>query len=254
MPIYPVDISYNAPITELVAEQGSDSVAKKTLTLGVCELVEANIPRLNTGLSSKLDIYPASSVEDYLKRHNLYSGKYRDAHEDIVLSPAHGRIRFGGDSEDQVGGNFVYVPDGDYIGDDKFSYKVGVDGREVLIYYYIHVIDYPKYATAYNYTGFDTYKRECGEHGNGGEAWKISSFPNQNNIPQSFTQITHAVPLYFSDLPATALAHTLGSGVAAQITLDTTAAGHGWFIDYTPYLNEEFLPTANPNEWIAKPG
>ena len=38
------------------------------------------------------------------------------------------------------------------------------------------------------------------------------------------------------------------------ITLDTTAAGHGWFIDDSPLENEEFLPTANPNEWVAKAG
>ena len=38
------------------------------------------------------------------------------------------------------------------------------------------------------------------------------------------------------------------------ITLDTNAAGHGWFIDTTPGDNEEFLPTSNPNEWVARPG
>ncbi|MDR0716824.1 MAG: hypothetical protein LBF50_05345 [Azoarcus sp.] len=27
-----------------------------------------------------------------------------------------------------------------------------------------------------------------------------------------------------------------------------------WFIDATPYLNEEWLPTSNPYEWQAKPG
>jgi hypothetical protein len=40
------------------------------------------------------------------------------------------------------------------------------------------------------------------------------------------------------------LAQTMG----AKITLDTDAAGYGWFIDYTPYLNEEWLPTSNPYE------
>ncbi|MBU0500349.1 MAG: cadherin-like domain-containing protein [Gammaproteobacteria bacterium] len=54
----------------------------------------------------------------------------------------------------------------------------------------------------------------------------------------------------FTDLPPA----TLGQTTAQQITLDTDAANHGWYIDYTPYLNEEFLPTSNPNEWIAKPG
>ena len=35
---------------------------------------------------------------------------------------------------------------------------------------------------------------------------------------------------------------------------DDNAAGHTWFIDPTPSLNEEWLPTSNPNEWVAKIG
>jgi hypothetical protein len=60
--------------------------------------------------------------------------------------------------------------------------------------------------------------------------------------------------LSMAELGGSALAQTVGTGATAQITLDTTAAGHGWYIDYIPYLNEEYLPTSNPLEWIAKPG
>lgn len=62
------------------------------------------------------------------------------------------------------------------------------------------------------------------------------------------------LPIFYSDLPGAAVGNVIGQGAFAQMLLDTTAAGHGWFIDYTPYLNEEFLPTSNPNEWVAKPG
>jgi hypothetical protein len=55
-------------------------------------------------------------------------------------------------------------------------------------------------------------------------------------------------------LSGASVAQTTGTGPTAQITLDTNAAGYGWFIDYTPYLNEEWLPTSNPHEWQAKPG
>lgn len=58
----------------------------------------------------------------------------------------------------------------------------------------------------------------------------------------------------FAVLRDATLAQTTGTGPTATITLDTDAAGHGWFIDYTPFLNEEYLPTSNPYEWIAKPG
>jgi predicted Zn-dependent protease len=58
----------------------------------------------------------------------------------------------------------------------------------------------------------------------------------------------------FANLPGTAVGETKGEGADATIILDTDAAGHGWFIDYTSYLNDEFLPTSNPNEWVAKAG
>ena len=62
-------------------------------------------------------------------------------------------------------------------------------------------------------------------------------------------------PIYqMENLPGFILAQSTGSGAYAQITLDTDAAGHGWHIDQTPYLNDEYLPTSNPNLWIAREG
>jgi hypothetical protein len=46
----------------------------------------------------------------------------------------------------------------------------------------------------------------------------------------------------------------LGHSNALGITLDDDANGYGWYVDLTPGLNEEFLPTANPYEWKARPG
>lgn len=60
----------------------------------------------------------------------------------------------------------------------------------------------------------------------------------------------NGVTLSFADLPDAAVGQTTGT----TITLDTTAAGHGWYIDSTPTDNTEYLPTSNPNEWIAKSG
>jgi hypothetical protein len=90
--------------------------------------------------------------------------------------------------------------------------------------------------------------------------WKISLLPSQETddlaswlrlISLSTLLVdTTSVWASFADLPGASLAQTTGS----QITLDTTAAGHGWFIDYTPYLNEEWLPTSNPYEWQPKLG
>lgn len=58
------------------------------------------------------------------------------------------------------------------------------------------------------------------------------------------------VSLNFANLANSAVGETTGH----SITLDDDGAGHGWFIDSTPEANDEFLPTSNPNEFIAKPG
>jgi hypothetical protein len=60
----------------------------------------------------------------------------------------------------------------------------------------------------------------------------------------------NSVSVSFTDLSGSALGQTNANG----ITLDTNASGYGWFIDTTPSLNEEWLPTSNPNEWVAKEG
>jgi len=59
----------------------------------------------------------------------------------------------------------------------------------------------------------------------------------------------------FNDIPGAAVAQTAGEGANAQITLDPTAAGNGWYIDPTPVdSTDDYLPTSNPNLWQAKAG
>ena len=59
----------------------------------------------------------------------------------------------------------------------------------------------------------------------------------------------------FSDLASTAVGETTGEGLTAQITLDTNAAGHNWYIDPTPLDNtDDYLPTSDATVWKAKAG
>jgi len=59
----------------------------------------------------------------------------------------------------------------------------------------------------------------------------------------------------FADLAGSSVGQTTGEGLNANITLDPTAAGHGWYIDPTPLDNtDDYLPTSNPNIWRAKAG
>jgi hypothetical protein len=59
----------------------------------------------------------------------------------------------------------------------------------------------------------------------------------------------------FSDLAGTAVGQTNGGGANVSITLDTNAAGHGWYVDATPWDNtDDYLPTADEGVWQAKAG
>jgi hypothetical protein len=51
---------------------------------------------------------------------------------------------------------------------------------------------------------------------------------------------------YVADLPGLILSQSSGN----QIYIDADAAGHGWFIDETPYINEEFK--FKRKHWVAK--
>jgi len=70
-----------------------------------------------------------------------------------------------------------------------------------------------------------------------------------SSIAQTIIGIS-GITLNIADLPGGAVGQTVGT----NITLDDNAAGNGWFIDTTPWDNSEFLPTSNPNEWVAKAG
>ena len=85
----------------------------------------------------------------------------------------------------------------------------------------------------------------------------------------------------FRDLTGSAVGETVGEGANAVITLDTDTAGHGWYIgglttedrgqvrrtqdggqatelgmlsSVFSHQSSDWLPTSNPNEWVARAG
>jgi hypothetical protein len=46
----------------------------------------------------------------------------------------------------------------------------------------------------------------------------------------------------------------VGETTGTSITLDINAAGYGWYVDPNPASNADFLPTSDPNVWMAKAG
>lgn len=139
-----------------------------------------------------------------------------------------------------------YEPDEGYLGKDYVVLQVEGNGYKVQIRYYIAVTD-----DMGETKNTDPVCKET----NGGHWWKISLNPAPDYTSDiqpllTFTGISGSVAVDIADLPGAAVAQTTGQTIA----LDNTAAGNGWFIDATPADNAEYLPTSNPNQWIAKAG
>jgi hypothetical protein len=158
----------------------------------------------------------------------------------------------------------MYLPKKGYLGKDRVDLLVeGKDdlGRSVAmtLRYYINVLteeDWSK-AASDNRGYAHAIKKYCGTTKH---LWRIAQpSADDYNSPDSWYRATSLQALLsgakdaltgFSDLSGASLGQTTGN----WITLDTNAAGYDWYIDYTPYLNEEYLPTSSPYEWKAVPG
>ena len=146
----------------------------------------------------------------------------------------------------------LYRPDAGYYGKDRVEATVAV-GNDIVRVVYNFVVqrkDIERLQPAED-------RKLCPK----GLFWKISGSSEVGSTVaggriEGMNALLSAASqnLTFADLNDSELGQTTGTGPSAQITLDTDAAGHGWYVDYTPYLNDEYLPTSNPLEWIAKPG
>jgi hypothetical protein len=189
-----------------------------------------------SAINSFGDVFPVGSATDLYREYvdpsvssdsKTGTSRYNFVPNNVVLnlisSPSHGELELRRKGDNY---SYRYTPEPYFDGEDTFVFEVRADGVVVWIYYYMSVRpDAPTYTLDENGKKVNDLERCPAEY------WEISQF---------FIQ---SLNLAFSDLPNSSLAQTTGTGASAQITLDTNAAGHGWFIDYTPYLNEEFLPT-----------
>jgi hypothetical protein len=168
----------------------------------------------------------------------------------ILLQPKHGVIV-------HKDGDFNYIPTKGYVGNDKVVFLVNIDGRIVKTVYYLKVVD-----AELNSQTFDAlYKKYCPEETD----WQISSNTTEGNaIVSNFAQnllssfatsgtstlLSTGITVNIADLPGGAVGQTTGT----SITIDTNAAGYGWYVDPNPAANTDFLPTSNPDVWMAKAG
>jgi Matrixin len=177
----------------------------------------------------------------------------------IIQQPVHGKIAMIGLATKAFPGlsleEFQYTPEKNFLGDDKVAFEVTVNGQKFRISYVIKVV-HGDFGNACIPAGEDQGSLTPDIQ----IAIENMQFLQDSNAPEVVTswqslfvqneQFLNSINLNFADLAGGALGQTTGS----TITLDTTAAGNNWFIDTTPSDNSEYLPTSNPNEWVAKAG
>lgn len=246
------------------AEINSSPAPLIASTIGSCSLIQNPATQW---ASAENGNSPIGTVNNYFflkeKREVGLTGKVQ-----LVEAPAHGSLQRIPDYPEEWA--FRYLPQADYEGPDRATFLVEIAGQKVKLVYFFKVMNGVPGGT----DGYDPYrdKKLCPK----GAYWKISStFDADGNATlttidyqgsaadsgstplsswlaaaklDAFVADASNVSVTFADLASAAL----GSSSGNSITLDTNAAGYNWFIDSTPSDNSEFLPTANPNEWIAK--
>lgn len=158
----------------------------------------------------------------------------------ILQQPKHGTL-----TEDQPKEIF-YHPNAGYVGEDKAVFLVNMQGYNIKVIYYFKVADVDLEKGNIQ----NIWNKYCPK-----DNWLISNSANPivslNTITASLTDGIYSTAFVGVDYTSISVTFANFTGATATITL-TNAADYGWFINYTPYLNEEFLPPSNLNEWVAK--
>ena len=173
----------------------------------------------------------------------------RDVKVTVLQYPMHGLFnkedsRFGWTQRDKQG-----LPA--YQGWDKLIYQVEVKEQKFKV-----VIDLLSVPDADSPTGAICEWKSKSQKGWG--SWVPEGVDEWFSIARYSAILAEASGVHteLTDLPGGALGlHESGLGWNASITLDNNAAGHGWYVDATPWsVNDDYLPTSDPNLWLAKPG
>jgi len=214
-----------------------------TRAIGVCGLID-----INSSVNSAGNVIsPLDSAYAYFA--GIEHRSMKEGGKVTLLQDAkHGSLKV------TPTGNYRYFAAQGYVGFDSATFLVELGSLRVKVIYSIHVMNGVPDAS----DSWDPYqdKKYCPK----GEMWKVSlSDVDAASSLAGFVSPTSLlnyqlqqvdISLNFANLTNGAFGET----IAHNITLDDDGNGYGWFIDSTPELNDELLPTSNPNEWIAKPG
>ena len=186
-----------------------------------------------TNLNSAVrSVDPAGAVRNYVQELRNRAIDITEFKPTLLLGPRHGTLNY----EVAKSGYmfYTYDPETGFLGKDRAVFMVEYQGKHFRVIVDIQVLEI-----------IDIHESRCPARD---KVIKLRK-PSRGDAGESIPDLP-AVTLRLADLSGTSLGETTGT----TITLDTTAAGHGWFIDATPSDHSELLPTSNPNEWIARQG
>ena len=225
----------------VVAQAAPEQVKRsgKMRAMGICWPVRSNTgtpleyspkgrPLIEFISDEIMPIGPVDEAESYFfhyengKRVGHYEGGKRldptpDSAVKVIAPPKHGKLF------ELEGDPYYYRSDLGYVGDDKVIFEVMVEGMPVRVVMLLKIRE--------NVVTDAQYNEYCKV-----DRWKISTAPAATPEYTFSTVVAGlldiAAPLV-ADLPGLATGQTIGG----QITLDTTAAGYTWYIDFTPLDN-----------------
>ena len=232
----------STPVVMLVQTNSALQVAtKKEKILGVCTLVKVGKYGTNQG-----NIFPALDANIYLHTSNEKIDFYT-AKINIIKQPKHGRL------VPESDGNWItarYLPNTDYLGNDSFVMQVVGNGYKVNLHYFMYVTNSAGETIFENKACKNIYWKITEDSSIDSSLTDLTAWQRASELSALLANATESL-IGFSDLASTAV----GEGLSAQITLDTAAAGHGWYIDPTPLDNaDDYLPTSDPTIFKAKAG
>jgi VCBS repeat-containing protein len=211
-----------------------------------CFKVPQNVPENAEGIRFE----PGSTVSVYYD-HILKKKPPFDltlpAEVKILRPPEHGVLNavVGSTPND-----FHYVPEIGFEGEDRVmvEYRVGSIAVNIV---YLFLIGDPDVSIWQKCTDKNReFRKISGQYSTTDQARAFSvsasnvfNFGKEGIVDPIFT---------FADLSNSELGRA--SFGDKKVIIDSNGAGHGWFVDATPESNDEFLPTADTNVFIAKAG
>ena len=271
------NIPPTTPPMVMMVRANQPTVARRPHVLGICDVV--NLTDTGQALAA-----PVVKANGYFST-AVAKIDYATAKVTVLQRPKHGRLEpvsSDGDWRDPR-----YLPNDGYLGKDYFVLQVEGGGHKVQLRYFLAVsadrtvksnpdpvckafswkisttgdgsLDLQDNAS--NDPGNDTLSAGTANSGfpfgplsSNHEGVRYAGFSGPTGATADSPYTFNNISVTFAALEGQVVGTTVGVGPTAQITLDTDAAGHGWFIDATPSTNEEFLPTADPTVWQARAG